>query len=48
VACDKVFEGKRKVIWETVCKPKEFGGLGIPNLKKKKKICGPSHAMFMA
>jgi hypothetical protein len=46
VACDKIFEGKRKVIWETVCKPKEFGGLGIPNLKKK--ICGPSHAMFMA
>jgi mannosylglycoprotein endo-beta-mannosidase len=33
-ACDKITGGKCKVAWEKVCKPKEFGGLGILNLKK--------------
>jgi hypothetical protein len=33
-ACEKVTSVKRKVIWEQVCKPMEFGGLGIFNLKK--------------
>ena len=33
-ACDKVTGGKCKVNWDLVCKPKEYGGLGILNLKK--------------
>jgi hypothetical protein len=34
VACDKVTGRKCKVNWETVCKPKDCGGLGILNLVK--------------
>jgi hypothetical protein len=33
-ACDKVTGGKCKVNWELVCKPTEYGGLGILNLSK--------------
>jgi hypothetical protein len=33
-ACDKVTGGKCTVNWEMVCKPKDFGGLGILNLTK--------------
>jgi len=32
-ACDKVSGGKCKVNWEKLCKPKEFGGFEIMNLK---------------
>jgi hypothetical protein len=33
-ACDKVTGGKCKVNWEAVCKPVEYGGIGILNLAK--------------
>jgi hypothetical protein len=33
-ASDKVTGGKCKVSWDMVCKPKEYGGLGILNLAK--------------
>jgi hypothetical protein len=33
-ASEKVSGGKCKVNWELVCKPKDYGGLGILNLKK--------------
>jgi hypothetical protein len=33
-ASDKVAEGKCKINWKTMCKPKEYGGLEILNLAK--------------
>jgi hypothetical protein len=33
-ASDKVTGGKCKVSWDMVCKPKEYGSLGILNLAK--------------
>jgi hypothetical protein len=33
-ACEKVSEGKCKVNWDLVCKPKNKGGLGVLNLHK--------------
>jgi hypothetical protein len=33
-ACDKITSGKCKINWEIVCKPNDYGGLGILNLAK--------------
>ena len=32
--CDKVNGGKCKINWDLICKPKQFGGLGVLNLDK--------------